>query len=72
MQVVSRIVNIPNNNNPSVEYIEDCLKNLNINCGWSSLRYCSYPQMIITQLSSMSDIKEIDIDELYVAGGLQR
>lgn len=38
------------------------LKNLYFNCGWSSLRYCSYPQMIITQLSSMSDIKEIKIE----------
>ena len=38
------------------------LKNLYFNCGWSSLRYCTYPQMIITQLSSMSDIKEIDIE----------
>ena len=38
------------------------LKNLYFNCGWSSLRYCSYPQMIITQLSSMSDIKQINIE----------
>ena len=38
------------------------LKNLYFNCGWSSLRYCSYPQMIITQLSSISDIKQINIE----------
>ena len=38
------------------------LKNLYFNCGWSSLRYCTYPQMIITQLSSMSDIKQINIE----------
>ena len=38
------------------------LKNLYFNCGWSSLRYCTYPQMIITQLSSVSDIKQINIE----------
>lgn len=38
------------------------LKNLYFNCGWSSLRYCTYPQMIIAQLSSMSDIKQINIE----------
>ena len=38
------------------------LHNLYFNCGWSSLRYCSYPQMIITQLSSLSDIKQINIE----------
>ena len=38
------------------------LKNLYFNCGWSSLRYCTYPQTIITQLSSMSNIKQINIE----------
>ena len=38
------------------------LQNLYFNCGWSSLRYCSYPQMIITQLNSLSDIKQINIE----------
>ena len=54
---MSEMIPIDNNRNKNEK-----LKNLNINCGWSSLRYCSYPQMIITQLSSMSDIKEIDIE----------
>ena len=37
-------------------------KNLYFNPGWSSLRFCSYPQMIIVQLSSLSDIKQINIE----------
>ena len=52
--------NIDDNNIDSTKV--ERLKNLYFNCGWSSLRYCTYPQMIITQLSSMSDIKEIDIE----------
>ena len=32
------------------------------NVGWSSLRFCSYPQTIILQLSSISDIKQINIE----------
>lgn len=34
----------------------------NFNCGWSSVRYCSYPQEIIIQLNSISDIKQINIE----------
>lgn len=37
-------------------------KNIYFNPGWSSLRFCSYPQMIIVQLSSLSDIKQINIE----------
>ena len=37
-------------------------KDLYFNPGWSSLRFCSYPQMIIVQLSSLSDIKQINIE----------
>ena len=37
-------------------------KNLYFNPGWSSLRFCSYPQMIIVQLSSLSEIKQINIE----------
>ena len=37
-------------------------KDLYFNPGWSSLRFCSYPQIIITQLSSLSDIKQINIE----------
>ena len=57
----SEIIPIDNSNN--VNSIQnERLKNLYFNCGWSSLRYCSYPQMIITQLSSLSNIKQIDIE----------
>ena len=49
---------ISKNNNKD----NNTLNDLYFNCGWSSLRYCSYPQMIITQLSSMSDIKKIEIE----------
>ena len=37
-------------------------KNIYFNPGWSSLRFCSYPQIIIIQLSSLSDIKQINIE----------
>lgn len=54
---------IPINNINNADPVQmQRLKNLYFNCGWSSLRYCSYPQMIITQLSSMSDIKQINIE----------
>ena len=57
----SEMIPINNINNADPKQIQR-LKNLYFNCGWSSLRYCSYPQMIITQLSSMSDIKQINIE----------
>ena len=54
---------IPINNINNIDPVKaERLKNLYFNCGWSSLRYCTYPQMIITQLSSMSDIKQINIE----------
>ena len=54
---------IPINNSNNIDPVKaERLKNLYFNCGWSSLRYCTYPQMIITQLSSMSDIKQINIE----------
>ncbi len=54
---------IPINNINNIDpAIAERLKNLHFNYGWSSLRYCTYPQMIITQLSSMSDIKQINIE----------
>lgn len=51
-----------NNINNIDPVIAERLKNLHFNYGWSSLRYCTYPQMIITQLSSMSDVKQINIE----------
>ena len=54
------INSINNNNELSIQ--EEKLKNIYFNCGWSSLRYCSYPQIIIMQLSLMSDIKQINIE----------
>ena len=53
---------INNYNNIDDPILSQKLQNLYFNCGWSSLRYCSYPQMIITQLSSLSDIKQINIE----------
>ena len=41
---------------------EEKYKDIYFNPGWSSLRFCSYPQMIIAQLSSLSDIKQINIE----------
>ena len=41
---------------------EEKYKYIYFNPGWSSLRFCSYPQMIIAQLSSLSDIKQINIE----------
>ena len=41
---------------------EEKYKDIYFNPGWSSLRFCSYPQIIITQLSSLSDIKQINIE----------
>ena len=53
----------PINNINNIDPVKaERLKNLYFNCGWSSLRYCTYPQMIITQLSSMSDVKQINIE----------
>ena len=40
---------------------EEKYKDTYFNPGWSSLRFCSYPQIIIAQLSSLSDIKQINI-----------
>ena len=37
-------------------------KSIYFNPGWSSLRFCSYPQTIIAQLSTLSDIKQINIE----------
>ena len=37
-------------------------KEIYFNPGWCSLRFCSYPQIIIMQLSSLSDIKQINIE----------
>ena len=54
---------MPINNIDNIDPIKSQrLKNLYFNCGWSSLRYCSYPQMLIFQLSSISDIKQINIE----------
>ena len=53
---------VPINNINNIDPVAERLKNLYFNCGWSSLRYCTYPQMIITQLSSMSDVKQINIE----------
>ena len=54
---------VPINNINNIDpVIAERLKNLHFNYGWSSLRYCTYPQMIITQLSSMSDVKQINIE----------
>ena len=47
--------------NKNIEMLEK-YKNIYFNPGWSSLRFCSYPQIIITQLSSLSDIKQINIE----------
>ena len=55
MLPISNINNIDQNQSQRI-------KNLYFNCGWSSLRYCSYPQIIIAQLSSMSNIKQINIE----------
>ena len=41
---------------------EEKYKDIYFNPGWSSLRFCSYPQIIIMQLSSLSDIKQINIE----------
>jgi len=41
---------------------EEKYKDIYFNPGWSSLRFCSYPQIIITQLSALSDIKQINIE----------
>ena len=41
---------------------EEKHKDIYFNPGWSSLRFSSYPQMIIAQLSSLSDIKQINIE----------
>ena len=41
---------------------EEKYKDIYFNPGWSSLRFCSYPQMVIAQLSSLSDIKQINIE----------
>ena len=41
---------------------EEKYKDIYFNPGWSSFRFCSYPQMIIAQLSSLSDIKQINIE----------
>ena len=41
---------------------EEKYKDIYFNPGWSSLRFCSYPQTIIAQLSSLSDIKQINIE----------
>ena len=57
----SEMIPINNINNADPKQSQR-LKNLYFNCGWSSLRYCSYPQTIITQLSSMSNIKQINIE----------
>ena len=47
-------------NNPPIN--SDKYKKIYFNPGWSSLRFCSYPQIIIAQLSSISDIKQINIE----------
>ena len=47
-------------NNPPID--SDKYKKIYFNPGWSSLRFCSYPQIIIAQLSSISDIKQINIE----------
>ena len=47
-------------NNPTIN--SDKYKKIYFNPGWSSLRFCSYPQIIIAQLSSISDIKQINIE----------
>ena len=47
--------------NKNIEMLEK-YKNIYFNPGWSSLRFCSYPQIIIIQLSSLSDIKQINIE----------
>ena len=54
---------IPNGieDNKNIENTEK-YKNIYFNPGWSSLRFCSYPQIIIIQLSSLSDIKQINIE----------
>ena len=57
------IPKIPNGieDNKNIENTEK-YKNIYFNPGWSSLRFCSYPQIIIIQLSSLSDIKQINIE----------
>ena len=57
------IPKIPNRieDNKNIENTEK-YKNIYFNPGWSSLRFCSYPQIIIIQLSSLSDIKQINIE----------
>ena len=47
-------------NNPPIN--SDKYKKIYFNPGWSSVRFCSYPQIIIAQLSSISDIKQINIE----------
>jgi hypothetical protein len=51
--------NLLTNNQP---INSDKYKKIYFNPGWSSLRFCSYPQIIIAQLSSISDIKQINIE----------
>ena len=41
---------------------EEHYKKIYFNPGWCSLRFSSYPQIIIAQLSSLSDIKQINIE----------
>ena len=48
-----------NNSNDAINEIN---AQKNFNCGWSSVRFCSYPQEIILQLNSVSDIKQINIE----------